>query len=159
MASQVKPIPPGYHAVTPYVCVDGAAEALEYYKRAFGATEIMRMPSPDGKIGHAEIEIGGSRIMLADEHPEMNFRGPKSYGGSPVHIHLYVDDVDRIAERAVSEGAKILRPVADQFYGDRTGSVEDPFGHVWHIATHKEDVAPEELKRRAAEKAAAANKK
>jgi PhnB protein len=141
MAGHVTPIPDGYHAVTPYLCLNGAAEGLEFYKRAFGAKEIMRMPAPDARVGHAEIEIGGSRIMLADEYPEMNFRIPKSYGGSPVNIHLYVEDVDRVTDRAVAAGAKLIRPVQDQFYGDRTGTVEDPFGHVWHVATHKEDVA------------------
>jgi PhnB protein len=151
MTTGVKPIPEGYHSVTPYLAVEDAASALAFYKGAFGATEVMRMPAPGGKIGHAEIEIGGSRIMLADEHPEMGFRGPKAYGGSPVGLHLYVDDVDAVARQAVAAGAKELRPVKDQFYGDRTGSFEDPFGHVWHIATHKEDLAPDELKRRAAQ--------
>jgi PhnB protein len=151
MADNVKPIPAGYHSVTPYLAVDDAAGAIAFYKKAFGAVEVMRMPAPGGKIGHAEIEIGGSRIMLADEHPEMGFRSPKAYGGSPVGLHLYVDDVDAVAHQAVAAGAKELRPVKDQFYGDRTGSFEDPFGHVWHIATHKEDLAPDELKRRAAQ--------
>ena len=145
MTTGVKAIPEGYHSVTPYLAVDDAAAAVAFYKQAFGATEVMRMPAPGGKIGHAEIEIGGSRIMLADEHPEMGFRGPKAYGGSPVGLHLYVDDVDAVARQAVAAGVK------DQFYGDRTGSFEDPFGHVWHIATHKEDLAPDELKRRAAQ--------
>ena len=151
MAEKVNPIPDGYHSVTPYLAVDDAAAALAFYKGAFGATEVMRMPAPGGKVGHAEIEIGGSRIMLADEHPEMGFRSPKAYGGSPVGLHLYVDDVDAVARQAVAAGATELRPVKDQFYGDRTGSFEDPFGHVWHIATHKEDLAPDELKRRAAQ--------
>jgi PhnB protein len=148
MAGKVKPIPDGYHTVTPYLSVDGAAAALEFYKRAFGATECMRVPSPDGRIAHAEIQIGDSRVMLADEFPEMNFRSPKSIGGSPVTIALYVEDSDQMTAQAVAAGAKVLRPVTDQFYGDRSGSVEDPFGHVWHIATHTEDVSPEELKRR-----------
>ena len=151
MTSSVRAIPEGYHSVTPYLAVDDAAAALEFYKRAYGATEVMRMPGPSGKIGHAEIEIGGSRIMLADEYPDMGFRSPKAYGGSPVGLHLYVEDVDAVASQAVAVGAKELRPVKDQFYGDRTGSIEDPFGHVWHIATHKEDLSPDELKRRAAE--------
>lgn len=155
-AKKVKPIPPGYPVVTPYMCVAGAAEALAFYKKAFRAKVLMRMPGREGKIGHAEIDIGGSRVMLADEFPEMGFRGPKSLGGSPVHIHLYVEDVDQVAKRAVAAGAKLLRPVADQFYGDRSGSVEDPFGHVWHVATHKEDVPPAELKKRAAAQASAA---
>lgn len=115
MASKVKPIPEGYRAVTPYLSVKGAAGAIEFYKKAFGAKEVMRMPGPDGKIGHAEIQIGDSRIMLADEYPEMNFRGPQSIGGTPVHIHLYVEDADKIANQAVAAGAKLLRPVTDQF--------------------------------------------
>jgi PhnB protein len=154
MAGNVKPIPDGYHTVTPYMSVKGAAEAIEFYKKAFGAKEVMRMPGPDGKIGHAEIEIGGSRIMLADEHPEMHFRGPKSYGGTTVHIHLYVEDADKVASQAAAAGAKVIRPVADQFYGDRLGSVEDPFGHIWHVSTHKEDLSKEELRKRAAKAAA-----
>jgi PhnB protein len=133
--------------------VAGAADALEFYKRAFGAKEVMRMPGPSGTIGHAEIEIGGSRIMLADEHPEMKFRGPKSFGGTTVHIHLYVEDADKVASQAAAAGAKVLRPVADQFYGDRLGTVEDPFGHIWHVSTHKEDLSMEELKQRAAKAA------
>jgi len=134
MAGQVKPIPDGYHAVTPYLSVAGAANAIEFYKQAFGAKEVMRMPGPSGTIGHAEIRIGDSRIMLADEHPEINFRGPKSFGGTAVHLHLYVPDVDKVVKQAV----------------------EDPFGHVWHVSTHKEDVSPAELKKRAAAKASAA---
>jgi PhnB protein len=109
----------------------------------------MRMPAPGGKIGHAEIQIGGSRIMLADEYPDLGFRGPKAFGGTPVNLHLYVADVDAVARQAVAAGARELRPVKDQFYGDRTGTVEGPFGHVWHIATHKEDLSPGELTRRA----------
>jgi PhnB protein len=151
MAGSVRPIPEGYHSVTPYLAVDDAAGAITFYKKAFGATEVMRMPAPGGKVGHAEIEIGGSRIMLADEYPDMGFRSPKAYGGSPVGLHLYVADVDAVARQAVAAGAKELRPVKDQFYGDRTGSIEDPFGHVWHIATHKEDMSPDELKQRAAQ--------
>jgi PhnB protein len=135
--------------VTPYLAVDDAARAIEYYKAAFGAVEVMRMPAPGGKVGHAEIEIGGSRIMLADAYPDMGFRSPRAYGGSPVNLHLYVADADSVARAAVSAGAKELRPVKDQFYGDRSGSVEDPFGHVWHIATRKEDLSPAELTRRA----------
>ena len=147
--SSVRPIPEGYHSLTPYLAVDGAAEAMEFYKRAFGATEVMRMGAPGGKVGHAEIRIGDSRIMLADEYPDMGFRSPKAYGGSPVGLHLYVEDVDAVARQAVAAGAREGRPVKDQFYGDRTGSFEDPFGHVWHIATRKEDLSPDELKRRA----------
>ena len=149
--TSMKPVPDGYHSVTPYLAIDGAADAIAFYKKAFGATEVMRMPAPGGKVGHAEIEIGGSRIMLADAYPDMNFRSPKAYGGSPVGLHLYVADVDAVARRAVAAGAKELRPVKDQFYGDRSGSIEDPFGHIWHIATRKEDLSVDELKRRAAQ--------
>jgi PhnB protein len=149
MASSAQAVPEGYHSVTPYLAVDDGARAIAFYKAAFGATEVMRMPGPGGKVGHAEIRIGDSRIMLADEYPDMGFRSPKTYGGSPVGLHLYVEDVDDVARQAVAAGAKELRPVKDQFYGDRTGSFEDPFGHVWHIATHKEDLSPDELKRRA----------
>jgi PhnB protein len=144
----VKPIPDGYHTVTPYLIVNGAAAALEFYKRAFGATEVMRFPGPNGKVGHAEIRIGDSHIMLADEHPEMGARGPQALGGSPVTILLYVPDVDARFAQAVAAGAKEVRPLKDQFYGDRSGSVADPFGHIWHIATHKEDVSHEEMQRR-----------
>jgi PhnB protein len=149
VTSSGRPVPEGYHSVTPYLAIDGAAEAIEFYKKAFAATEVMRMPAPGGKVGHAEIEIGGSRIMLADEYPDMDFRSPKAYGGTSVTLHLYVGDVDAVARQATLAGAKELRPVKDEFYGDRTGSFEDPFGHVWHIATRKEDLSPDELKRRA----------
>jgi PhnB protein len=149
MTRSVKGIPEGYHSVTPYLAVDDAAAALEFYKQAFGARERMRMPAPGGKVGHAEIEIGGSCIMLADEYPDIGFRSPRTIGSTPVNLHLYVEDVDAVVPRAVAAGAKKVRPIKDQFYGDRTGTVEDPFGHVWHIATHKEDLAPDELKRRA----------
>jgi PhnB protein len=144
-----KPIPDGYHTATPYLIVNGAAEAIEFYKRAFGATELLRMTDPQGRIGHAEIRVGDSVIMLADEHPDMGYRGPRSMGGSSVSILLYVDDVDTIFDRALSAGATVQRPIADQFYGDRSGKLEDPFGHVWSIATHVEDVPPEEMRRRA----------
>jgi len=146
----VKPIPDGHHAVTPYLSVNGAAAAIEFYRRAFGAREVMRMAQPDGRIGHAELEVGDSRIMLADEFPEMNFRAPSSLGGSPVHLHLYVEDADAVVARAVAAGATLTRPVQDQFYGDRSGTVTDPHGHVWHVATHKEDLSMAELERRAA---------
>ena len=149
MATKVRPIPEGYHAVTPYLSVVGAAQALDFYKRAFGASEVLRMPGPDGKIGHAEIRIGDSRVMLADEFPGMDFLSPRSRGGSPVHLHVYVEDVDARVAQAIEAGATLKRPVQDQFYGDRLGTVEDPFGHVWHIATHKEDLSPDELARRA----------
>lgn len=145
----VRPIPEGYHTVTPYLCVKGAARALEFYEKAFGARELMRISQPDGRIGHAEIQIGDSRIMLADEFPEYGRRSPESIGGSPVGIHLFVEDVDALARQATAAGAKVLRPVADQFYGDRLGMFADPFGHIWSIATHKEDVSPEEIRRRA----------
>jgi len=150
MSSKAKPIPEGFHAVTPYLCVSGAADALEFYKNAFGAKELVRMADPSGKVGHAEIQIGDSIIMLADEYPEMNFRSPRTIGGTPVTIHLYVDDVDTVVDRAVSAGGKIVRPVADQFYGDRSGVVEDPFGHSWNVSTHVEDISPEEIEKRAA---------
>jgi PhnB protein len=150
MTNKVKPIPEGYHTATPYLIVRDAARAIEFYKKAFGATELMRMPGPGGKIGHAEIKIGDSPIMLADEVPGMGFRSPESLGGSPISILLYVEDVDVVFNEALAAGAKVQRPVADQFYGDRTGGVTDPFGHVWYIATHKEDVSPEEMKKRAA---------
>jgi PhnB protein len=149
MTSSVRPVPEGYHSVTPYLVVDGAAGAIEFYKKVFGATEVLRMAAPGGRVGHAEIRIGDSLIMLADEHPDMGARGPKAFGGSPVTLHLYVADVDAVARQAVAAGAKERRPVKDQFYGDRSGTFEDPYGHVWHIATHKEDLSPDELKRRA----------
>ena len=144
-----KPIPDGYRTATPYLIVKGAADAIEFYKRAFGATELLRMADPQGRVGHAEIKIGDSVIMLADEHPSMGYRSPRSLGGSSVSILLYLEDVDGVFERAVKTGAKAQRPVMDQFYGDRSGTLEDPFGHVWTIATHVEDVEPEEMKRRA----------
>jgi PhnB protein len=146
----VKPIPEGYHAVIPYLSIKGAADAIEFYKKAFGAKELMRMAQPDGRVGHAELQIGDSKVMLADEHPEMDFRGPRSIGGSPVMLHLYVEDVDTVVGRAVANGAKVLRPIQDQFYGDRSGTLADPYGHLWHVATHKEDLSPEEIGRRAA---------
>ena len=149
----VNPIPDGYRRVTPYLIVDGAAAAIDFYSSVFGATERMRMDGPEGRVGHAELEIGDSVIMLADEHPEMNASGPRSTGGTPVSLHLYVEDVDSVFERAVEAGAKPLRPVEDQFYGDRLGSLEDPFGHHWSVATHVEDVSPEEMSKRMAEAA------
>jgi PhnB protein len=150
MASKVKPIPDGYHSVTPYLSIQGAAAAIDFYKRAFGATEIMRMPQPDGRVGHAEIQIGDSRVMMADEFPEMDFNAPQKYGGSPVHLHIYVEDVDKVFKQALAAGGKEVRPVQDQFYGDRLGTLADPFGHVWHVSTHKEDLTPEEIGKRAA---------
>ena len=142
--------PAGYHTATPYLIINGAARALEFYKQAFGAAELFRMPAPDGKVGHAEIQIGDSRLMLADEFPEMGARGPLSIGGSPVGLMLYVADCDAMFARAVALGAKELMPLKDQFYGDRSGTIVDPFGHKWTIATHTEDVAKEELDKRAA---------
>ncbi len=145
-----KPIPDGYHAITPYLIVAGGAMALEFYGRAFGAIERERMQDPSGKIRHAEISIGDLRVMLADEHPEIGALGPGTIGGSPVSLHLYVEDVDAVVGQAVAAGAKLTRPVADQFYGDRVGGITDPFGHRWFIATHKEDLTSDEIHRRAA---------
>lgn len=145
----VKPIPDGYHSVTPYLIVNDGARAIEYYKRAFGATELFRMDAPGGKIGHAELLLGDSRLMLADEFPEMNAQSPKTIGGSPVHLMIYVENVDEVFRQAIAAGGVESRPVKDQFYGDRSGNLTDPFGHSWTIATHKEDVSPEELDRRA----------
>lgn len=142
----VKPIPDGYHAITPYLIIDGAAQAIDFYKKAFGANELFRMPDPAGKrIGHAELKIGDSPIMLADDNPAMGYRNPKAIGGTPVSLLLYVDDVDDVIPRAVSLGAKVVQPIKDQFYGDRSGTIHDPFGHVWTIATHIKDVTPEEM--------------
>jgi PhnB protein len=148
--TKVKPIPDGYPQVTPYLCVDGAAAAIDFYAAVFGARERMRIPAPGGKIGHAELQIGDSVIMLSDEHPEMHVLAPKSVGGTPVTISVYVDDVDRTFDRAVQKGARALRAVENQFYGDRSGQFEDPFGHRWSVATHVEDVTPDEMARRAA---------
>ena len=149
--ADVNPIPDGYPQVTPYLCVDGASAAIEFYGKVFGAKERMRMPAPDGRIGHAELEIGDSLVMLSDEYPEMGHRGPKTIGGTPVTISVYVDDVDDAFERAVSSGATSVQEVEDRFYGDRTGTFEDPFGHRWSIATHVEDVPPDQMAKRAAE--------
>jgi len=142
-------IPKGYNSVTPYLVIKGAAKAIEYYKKVFGATEIMRLPGPGDRIGHAELKIGGSHIMLADEFPEMGHNGPPASGNSSVSVLVYVEDVDSTVQRAVADGAKILKPVEDQFYGDRSGFIQDPFGHRWGVATHKEDVSPEEMEERA----------
>jgi PhnB protein len=150
MAGKVKPIPEDYQVLTPYLVCKDAARAIEFYKKVFGATEKMRMAAPDGKVGHAELKFGNSQIMLADEYPEMGYRGPQAFGGSPVSLHLYVEDVDAVFKRAVSEGAKERQALENKFYGDRSGTVEDPFGHVWSISTHVEDVSPEEMEKRAA---------
>jgi PhnB protein len=148
MAAKVKPIPEGYHTITPYLSVNGAAAAIDFYKKAFGAQELFRMPAPEGKIGHAELQIGDSRVMLADEFAEMGFLSPKSIGGTAVMMHLYVEDVDATFPRAVAAGATVTKPVKDEFYGDRGGQVEDPFGHRWYVSTHKEDLTMEEIDKR-----------
>jgi PhnB protein len=150
MTTAVKPVPDGYHTATPYIICRGAAKAIDFYKQAFGAEELMRLAGPDGKIGHAEIRIGDSPIMLADEHPEMGAVSPQSIGGTAVGILLYVPDVDAVFRRAIAAGATVERPVEDKFYGDRMGGVIDPFGHRWYIGTHKEDLSTEEVTRRAA---------
>ncbi len=146
MAVAPLPIPAGYHSVTPYLVVEGAADAIEFYKKAFGATELLRMPLPGGRIAHAEVKIGDSPVMLADATDE--FHAPQPGAGSPVSLMVYVQDVDRVFAQALAAGAKELRPLADQFYGDRLGTLADPFGHVWSIATHVEDVTPDEIERR-----------
>jgi PhnB protein len=146
----VQPIPEGYPRVTPYLIVDGASDAIDFYRSVLGATERMRMAGPDGKVGHAELEIGNSVVMLADEHPEMGAVGPTTVGGTPVSLHVYVEHVDSVFEQAIQAGAEELQPLEDKFYGDRSGSFKDPFGHHWHIATHVEDVPPDEMGKRAA---------
>lgn len=148
--SKVRAIPEGYHTVTPYLVVRDAARAIDFYKRAFGATEVMRMPGPGGKVMHAEIQIGDSRIMLGDENPQMGAKSPQALNGSPVSLFLYVEDVDAVYKQAVAAGAKQTMPPQDMFWGDRYGKLDDPFGHQWGVATHKEDVAPEEMTKRAA---------
>ena len=147
----VKPIPDGYPQVTPYLFVDGAQAAIDFYASVFGATERMRMPGPDGKIGHAELQLGDSLLMVADEFPDMGGRSPRTVGGSPVIVSVYVEDVDSVFERAVQAGATVVRPVETQFYGDRAGQFEDPFGHQWSVASHVEDVPPDEMERRVAQ--------
>ncbi|MDX2761042.1 VOC family protein [Streptomyces europaeiscabiei] len=137
--------------VTPYICVDGAAAGIDFYVAVLGATERMRMASPDGKIHHAELQIGNSVVMVADEFPELGFRGPKALGGTPVHLYVYVEDVDAVFAEAVTRGATELTAVKDEFYGDRVGQFEDPFGHRWHVASHVEDISPEEMEKRARE--------
>ena len=146
----VKPIPDGYGTVTPYLIVQGAGAAIEFYKIVFGATERLRLPTPEGRVAHAELEIGNSLLMLADECPERGAKSPQTVGGSPVSFHLYVPDADAVYAKALAAGAKPIRPVENQFYGDRTGLFADPFGHTWNVATHVEDVSPEELQKRMA---------
>jgi PhnB protein len=145
--AKVKPIPTGYHAITPYLIFDGAARAIDFYQRAFDAKELLRIPAPNDRIGHAEIKVGDSVIMLADEHPEMDAYAPTHFNGSPVSLLLYVTDVDKQFRQALAAGATEVRPVADQFYGDRSGTLKDPFGHTWHLSTHKEDLSTEEINR------------
>ena len=154
----VKPIPEGYHTVTPYLIVKGGAEAIEFYKKAFGATEIMRFEGPGGSLGHAEIRIGDSPVMLADEYPDMGFRSPQTLGGAGISLMVYVEQVDAVFQRAIAAGAKELRAVQNQFYGDRSGTLQDPFGHVWTISTHVEDIPPEEMHRRSQEMVKKASK-
>jgi PhnB protein len=144
----VKPIPDGYHTVTPYLIVKGAAQAIEFYKKAFGAEEVMRMPGPGGSIVHAEVKIGDSHIMMGDENPQWGAVSPKTLGGTPFGLCLYVKDVDALFKQAIAAGATEMHPVKDQFYGDRSGTVSDPFGHKWTIATHKEDLTPEQIGQR-----------
>lgn len=146
--TSVKPIPDGYHTVTPLLIIKGAAAAIEFYKKAFGATELFRMEDK-GKVGHAEIKIGDSPVMIADEYPELGFVSPATIGGTPVSLMIYVEDVDTVFKLAINEGAIERKPVEDQFYGDRSGTLTDPFGHVWTVATHKEDISPEEMGKRA----------
>jgi PhnB protein len=150
MSAKVKPIPEGFRTLTPYVIVKDGCKAIEFYKKAFGAKELSRLDAPEGKVGHAELMIGDSRLLLADEFPEWNARSPKTIGDSPVYILLYVEDVDAVANRAVAEGAVLTQPVTDQFYGDRNCLMTDPFGHKWLVTTHIEDVSPEDMKKRAA---------
>jgi PhnB protein len=149
--ANVKPIPDGYHSVTPYLYIKGAAKAIDYYKNVFGAKERVRMPGPNGRIMHAELQIGDSMIMLADENLQIDAKSPETLGGVASSLALYVENVDAITQKAVTAGAKLVRPVQDQFYGDRSGTISDPFGHVWTIATHVEDVSPEEMKKRMAQ--------
>jgi PhnB protein len=146
----VKPIPDEYPQLMPYLIVEGAARAIEYYKGALGASERLRMDAPDGRVGHAELQIGDAMVMLADANPDMDMPGPRSIGGTPVTLHLYVEDADAVFDSAVQAGAKPLRPMEDRFYGDRSGQFEDPYGHRWNVATHVEDVSEEEVQRRLA---------
>jgi PhnB protein len=147
--ADVNPIPEDYPRVVPYLCVDGAAQAIEFYADVFGALERMRMPMPDGRVGHAELQIGDSVVMLADAFPEMGYQSPKKIGGTPVTLGVYVEDVDKTFDAAIKAGATELRAVENQFYGDRSGQFEDPFGHRWSVSTHIEDVPPDEMAKRA----------
>jgi PhnB protein len=147
----VKKVPDGHNRVSPYLIISGAERALDFYKKAFDAVELFRFTAPDGKIGHAEVRIGDTVIMLADEFPDHDAHSPRKFGGSPVGLHVYCEDVDAVAAKATAAGATVKRPIANQFYGDRAGTLEDPFGHVWHLSTHIEDVSPDELARRAKE--------
>lgn len=150
--SEVKPIPDGYHSITPYLMIKNATSAIEFYKKAFDAQELFRMNGPEGKtIAHAELKIGDSVFMLSDEYPEMNYLSPQSIGGSPFFMHVYVQDVDTVFNQAISAGGTVLKPVEDQFYGDRTGTLKDPFGHLWSIATHKKDISIDEIKKKGEE--------
>ena len=146
---KVTPIPDGYHAITPYLIVHDGRQALAWYAQAFGAVELLRIPGPDGLIGHAELQVGTSKVMLADETPQTLAKSAKTYGGSPIGLLLYVEDVDAVMARALAAGAKVMVPLQDKFYGDRMGTVEDPFGFHWSLATHIEDLSPEELQKRA----------
>jgi PhnB protein len=150
MSNRIEPIPSGFHTLTPHLVVKGASEAIEFYKKAFGAEELSRMPGPDGKsIMHADLKIGDSHLFLVDEYPEMGCQGPQSTGGTPVTIHMYVEDVDTVFANALAAGAEVRMPVEDAFWGDRYGKLADPFGHEWSLATHKEDLTPEEIDQRA----------
>jgi PhnB protein len=146
--AKVKPIPEGHNSVSPYLIVNGADKALDFYKKAFGATEIMRFNAPDGRVGHAEIRIGDTVVMVADEHPDHDAHAPRKFGGSPVGLHLYLEDVDEVWARATAAGGIVKHPLTNQFYGDRNGALEDPFGHTWHLSSHIEDVSAEEIDRR-----------
>jgi PhnB protein len=151
VVKKVQPIPAGYNAVTPYLAIQGAAQAIEFYKKVFGAKEVMRMPGPAGKLGHVEIKVGDSKVMLADESPAMNFLGPQAHNGTPVHIHLYVKNVDETVARAIESGAKRMKAAQDMFYGDRTAAIVHPFGHFWHVSTHIRDGTIKEMKKAAEE--------
>jgi PhnB protein len=150
MTNQIKPVPEGFHTLTPHLVVKGASQAIEFYKKAFGAEEITRVPGPDGKsLIHAELKIGDSRLLLVDEFPQMGCLGPQGIGGTPVTIHVFVEDVDTVFNQAVGAGAQVSMPLADMFWGDRYGQITDPFGHKWSLATHKEDLTPEQVSKRA----------